>query len=162
MNLIFLNRNIPIKEYIVYDFIYGILTGVEISQSKYQDISYFGLRLTIGIIFIVGGFIKFDPSFATYLPQMGLPVQLQYLFALQEFIPGILIVIGVLTRISASVLSLVMLGIIFYIDKASQFMGPNGVEIPVMLLAISLVIITTGPGRISISHLVKKIPRFLQ
>ncbi|MDE1867308.1 MAG: DoxX family protein [Thaumarchaeota archaeon] len=138
------------------------MTGAEIRQSKFHDISHFGLRLVIGSIFIVGGFIKFDPSFATYLPQMGLPVNMQYLFALQEFIPGVFIVAGVLTRISASVLSLVMLGVIFYIDKASQFIGPNGAELPVILLAASLVIITIGPGRISISHLVKKIPRFLQ
>ena len=138
------------------------MIGAEIRQSKFHDVSHFGLRLVIGSIFIVGGFIKFDPSFATYLPQMGLPVNMQYLFALQEFIPGILIVAGVLTRISASVLSLVMLGIIFYIDKASKFMGPDGVEIPIILLAISLVIITIGPGRISLSHILKKIPRFLQ
>ena len=118
--------------------------------------------MAIGAIFIAVGYAKFDPSFAAYLPQFGLPVQLQHLFALEEFIPGILIIVGVLTRISASVLSFVMLGVIFYIDKASQFIGPNGFELPVILLAVSIVIITIGPGRISISHLVKKIPRFLQ
>jgi putative oxidoreductase len=118
--------------------------------------------LAIGAIFIAVGFIKFDPSFANYLPQMGLPTELQYLFALEECIPGILIIAGVLTRISASVLSLVMLGVIFYVLKASQFIGQNGVEHPVILLAVSLLLITTGPGKISVSHLVKKIPRFLQ
>jgi putative oxidoreductase len=138
------------------------VTGAEIRLSKIHDVSFFGLRLAIGAIFIVIGFIKFDPSFAAYLPQMGLPTELQYLFALEEFIPGILIIAGVLTRISASVLSLVMLGVIFYVLKASQFIGQNGVEHPVILLAASLLLITTGPGKISISHLVKKIPRFLQ
>ncbi len=127
-----------------------------------HDISHFGLRLAIGAIFIAAGFAKFDLGFATYLPQMGLPTELQYLFALEEFVPGILITIGVLTRISASVLSLVMLGVIFYINKASQFIGPDGSAFPVILLAVSIVIITIGPGRISISHLVEKIPRFLQ
>ena len=127
-----------------------------------HDISLFGLRLAIGAIFIAVGFIKFDPGFAAYLPQMGLPTELQYLFALEEFVPGILITVGVLTRISASVLSLVMLGVIFYINKASRFIGPDGAEHAVILLAASLLIITIGPGRISISHLAKKIPRFLQ
>jgi len=138
------------------------LADAEIRKSRFHDISHFGLRLAIGTIFIVVGFAKFDPGFVAYLPQMGLPTQMQYLFALEEFVPGILIIAGVLTRISASVLSLVMFGVIFYIDKASQFLGPNGVELPVILLAGSIVIITIGPGRISISHLVKKIPRFLQ
>ena len=138
------------------------MTDVEIRHSILHDISHFGLRLTIGTIFVVVGSIKFDPGFASYLVQMGLPVQMQYLFALEEFVPGILIIAGVLTRISASVLSLVMLGVIFYIYKASQFLGPNGAELPVILLAGSIVLITIGPGRISISHLVKKIPRILQ
>ena len=127
-----------------------------------HDISLFGLRLAIGAIFIAVGFIKFDPIFTAYLPEMGLPTELQYLFALEEFIPGILITVGVLTRISASVLSLVMLGVIFYINKLSSFIEPDGAAYPVILLAASLLLITTGPGRISISHLVKKIPRFLQ
>ena len=69
---------------------------------------------------------------------------------------------GVLTRISASILSAVMLGVIFYIDKLSTFVEPNGAALAVILLAASLVLITTGPGKISISHLAKKIPRFLQ
>jgi len=124
--------------------------------------SHFGLRLVIGTIFILVGFAKFDPSFDAYLTQMSLPTELRYLFALEEFIPGILITVGILTRISASVLSAVMLGVIFYIYKASQFIGPNGAELPVILLAASLLIITVGPGRISVSHVIKKIPRFLQ
>lgn len=138
------------------------MVDAEIRSNKFHDISHFGLRLTIGVIFITAGFIKFDPSFASYLPPMGLPIHLQYLFAIEEFVPGILIIAGVLTRISASVTSLVMLGVIFYIYKASKFIGPDGAELPVILLAGSLVIITIGPGKISISHLVKKIPRFLQ
>lgn len=138
------------------------MVSAEIRQSKFHDMSHFGLRLAIGAIFIAVGFAKFDPSFVTYLPPMGLPTGLQYLFALEEFVPGILITVGVLTRISASVLSLVMLGVIFYVYKASQLLSPNGAELPLILLAASLVIITIGPGRISISHLVKKIPRFLQ
>lgn len=138
------------------------MVSAEIRQSKFHDMSHFGLRLAIGAIFIAVGFAKFDPSFVTYLPPMGLPTGLQYLFALEEFVPGILITVGILTRISASVLSLVMLGVIFYVYKASQLLSPNGAELPLILLAASLVIITIGPGRISISHLVKKIPRFLQ
>lgn len=138
------------------------MADAEIRTNKLHDISHFGLRLAIGTIFIVFGFAKFDPGFDTYLLQMGLPTDLRYLFAVEEFVPGILIIVGILTRISASILSVVMLGVIFYIDKASQFVGPNGAEYPILLLAGSLVIITIGPGRISISHLVKKIPRFLQ
>ena len=138
------------------------MADAEIRTSKFVDIAIFGLRLAIGAIFIAAGFIKFDPSVVPYLQQMGLPTELQYLYALQEFVPGILVIAGVLTRISASVLSAVMLGVIFYIDRLSTFVEPNGAALAVILLAVSLVLITTGSGKISISHLVKKVPRFLQ
>lgn len=138
------------------------LADAEIRQNKFIDISIFGLRSAIGSIFIAAGFIKFDPNVVPYLQQMGLPTELQYLYALQEFVPGILVTVGVMTRISASILSAVMVGVIFYINKLSSFVEPNGAALAVILLASSLVLITTGPGKISISHLVKKIPRFLQ
>ena len=38
----------------------------------------------------------------------------------------------------------------------------KGYEFDLILLAASLVVIVSGPGRISISHLIKKIPRVLQ
>ena len=138
------------------------MADAQIRPSKFIDIAIFGLRLAIGAIFIAAGYIKFDPSVVPYLQQMGLPTGLQYLYALQEFVPGILVTVGVLTRISASVLSAVMLGVIFYINKLSSFVEPNGAALAVILLAASLVLITSGPGKISISHLVKKIPRFIQ
>lgn len=118
--------------------------------------------MALGAIFIAAGFIKFDPIVVPYLQQMGLPPELQYLFALEKVVPGILIIAGILTRISASILFAVMLGVIFYIDRLSTFVEPNGAALAVILLAASLVLITIGPRKISISHLVKKIPHFLQ
>lgn len=138
------------------------MADAQIRPSKFVDIAIFGLRLAIGSIFIAAGLLKFDPNVVPYLQQMGLPTELQYLYALQEFVPGILVTVGVLTRISASILSAVMLGVIFYIDRLSTFVEPNGAALAVILLAASLVLITAGPGKISVSHIVKKIPRFLQ
>jgi len=137
------------------------MTDSEIRYRKIHDVAFFGLRLAVGSIFIIAGSFKLDASVIPYLQQMGLPVELQYLYAFEEIIPGILLIAGVLSRISGVVLSLVMLGVIFYINKLSQFVGPNGIETPVMLLASSLVLIATGPGKISASHAIRRIPRFL-
>ena len=87
---------------------------------------------------------------------------MQIPIALAEMIPGILLIMGVLTRISSSLLSIVMLGAIFYVKGATNLTGEKAFELDLILLAASLVIIVAGPGRISISHIVKKIPRFLQ
>ena len=81
---------------------------------------------------------------------------------LTEFVPGVLLILGGLTRISASLLSIVMLGAIFMVKGAQSLTGDGGVEFDLLLLAGCLVIIVIGPGRISISYILKKVPRFLQ
>ena len=106
---------------------------------------------------------KFNPGFVGFLTgPLGFPPEMQIPLALAELIPGILLIIGVLTRISASLLSIVMLGAIFYVKQASSLTGERGFEIDLILLAACLTIIVAGPGRVSVSHIVKKIPRFLQ
>ena len=69
--------------------------------------------------------------------------------------------IGVLTRISASLLSIVMLGAIFYVKQAGSLTGERGFEFDLILLASCLVVIVAGPGKVSISHVIKKLPRWL-
>jgi len=86
---------------------------------------------------------------------------MQIPIALAETITGILLIVGVLTRISSSILSIVMLGAIFYVKGASNLTGQGGYAIDLILLAANLVVIVAGPGRISIANIAKKIPRFL-
>ncbi|MGI0064826.1 MAG: DoxX family protein [Nitrosopumilaceae archaeon] len=133
-----------------------------IKERKLNDITHFAVRLVIGVIFIVAGYVKFDPNVAVFFVQGGIPAELQIPIALGETISGVLIIIGVLSRISASLLSIIMLGAIFYVKKAASFTGEMGVELDLLLLVASLTVITMGPGRISLSHIIKKIPRFLQ
>lgn len=120
-----------------------------------------GLRSVVGVIFIAHGISKFNPGFANFLTNNGLPVEMQIPLALAELVPGILLIIGILGRLSASLLSIVMLGAIFLIKGAKSLTGNGGVEIDLILLASSIVIMMLGPGRISLAHVVKKMPRCL-
>ena len=45
---------------------------------------------------------------------------MQIPIALAEMVPGILLLIGIFTRMSASLLSIVMLGAIFYVKQAGS------------------------------------------
>lgn len=127
-----------------------------------HDIVHFGVRLAVGVIFIVHGTGKFDPGFAGFLGQIGIPAEMQILIALAETVPGIMLIFGVLSRIASSILALIMVNAIFYVKKAGSLTGQGGYELDLILLAANLTIIVLGPGRISISHVAKKIPRFLQ
>ena len=50
-----------------------------------------------------------------------------------------------------------MLGAIFVVKEASNLTGQGGFALDLMLHASFLVIIVMGPGRVSISHIAKKI-----
>jgi len=138
------------------------LTDIKIQQSRLSDITHFGIRAAIATIFIVNGSGKFNLGFTGFLTNIGLPVEMQIPIALAEVISGILLLVGVLTRISASLLSIVMLGAIFYVKKAANLTGEGGYQIDLMILAGCLTIIAMGPGMVSVSYLAKKIPRYLQ
>jgi putative oxidoreductase len=137
------------------------LTEAIFRENKLHDIAFWGLRAAIGVIFIVHGSGKFGPGFVGFLTGLGLPAELQFPIALAETIGGILLIVGVLTRISASLLSINMLGAIFHVKGATNFTGEGAYEYDLLLLAGSLVIIVAGPGRVSVSHVIKKLPRFL-
>jgi putative oxidoreductase len=133
-------------------------------DSKLHDITHWGIRASIGAIFLVHSLKKFDPSWQDWLVNSaGLPPEMQIPIALAEFIGGVLLIVGVLTRISASIFSIILLGAIFHIRwENGFFVSQGGWEWDLVMLAGLLSIIAAGPGRVSIAHLVKKIPRFLQ
>jgi len=137
------------------------MTESSIHQTKLNDITNWGIRASIGVVFIVQGSGKFNSGFANMLGNMGIPVEMQIPIALAEVIGGILLIVGVLNRISASLLAIIMLGAIFVVKGASNLTGNGGYAIDLLILAGVLMVITAGPGRISIAHIVKKLPRCL-
>jgi len=138
------------------------MTEAKFWENKLHDIAFWGLRAAVGVIFIVNASGKFNPGFVDWLTGIGIPAEMQIPIALAELVAGTLLLVGVLTRISASLLSIIALGAIFYVKKASNLTGEGGYQIDLILLAACLVIIVIGPGRVSISHVAKKIPRPLQ
>ena len=133
-----------------------------LSQNKLHDIANMGMRAAIGVIFIVHGVGKFNEGFIGFLTGgLGLPAEMQIPIAVAEMVPGILLLIGVFTRLSASLLSIVMLGAIFYVKQAGSLTGERGFEFDLILHASCLVVIVAGPGRVSVSHVIKKLPRWL-
>ena len=98
-----------------------------LSQNKLHDIANMGMRAAIGVIFIVHGVGKFNEGFIGFLTGgLGLPAEMQIPIALAEMVPGILLLIGICTRMSASLLSIVMIGAIFYVKQAGSLTGERG------------------------------------
>lgn len=127
-----------------------------------HDLSHFGLRIVVGVFFIVHSQLKFGSGFGGFLASIGLPAEMGILVGLLELIGGVLLIVGILSRIASSLIAIDMLGAIVYIKKAQEFSGKSGVELELLAFIILLTITVLGPGRISLSHIIKKIPRFLQ
>ncbi|PIW33456.1 MAG: DoxX family protein [Nitrosopumilales archaeon CG15_BIG_FIL_POST_REV_8_21_14_020_37_12] len=137
------------------------MAGASIRETKLNEITHFGLRSAIGVIFIVHGYEKFNPGFSRFLTGvLGFPPEMQIPIALAELVSGVLLIIGVLSRISASMIAIIMTGAIFYVKNAANLTGQGGYELDLILLAGAIVVIVAGPGKISLSHIIKKLPRF--
>lgn len=134
-----------------------------LQDNRWHEITHWGLRASLGVTFLVHSIKKFDPIWQTWLVEKaGLPAEMQLPIALAEFIGGILLISGFLTRITGIIFSIILLGAIFHIRGIGEFFISNGgYEWDMIMLAVALTIIAAGPGRISIAHLVKKIPKFL-
>ena len=138
-------------------------TEATLKGNLLHDITHWGISASIGITFIVHSLKKFDPGWQEWLVSIGIPPELQLPIALAEFLGGILLVVGVLTRIAGAILGVILLGAIFHIRWENGFFVSNGGwESDLVMLAGVLAIIVAGPGRVSISHVVKKVHRFLQ
>jgi putative oxidoreductase len=133
-----------------------------LKTSKFHDLTHFGLRLVVGIFFMVHSQVKFGTGFGGFLHSIGIPAEIAPLVGLLELVGGAVIILGVLSRIASALLAINMLGAIIYVKKMQEFSGKNSIELELLAFVILLTIIVLGPGRISISYLIKKIPRFLQ
>ncbi len=127
-----------------------------------HDISHFGLRIVVGVFFMVHSQLKFQSGFGQFLSSLGMPPEMAAPIGLLELVGGTLIIVGVLSRIASSLIAIDMLGAIVYVKKLKEFSGNQGIELELLALIVLLTILVLGPGRISISHVAKKIPRFLQ
>ena len=121
------------------------------------DISLLALRVIAGIIFAVHGAQKFgiigDGSLAQTVEKLGVgPVG--YLVAIGEFVGGLGLIVGVLTRFSAASLIVIMLGAIAMVHgKNGLFLSNGGFEFNLALIGLLLPILLVGPGRFSLSRL---------
>jgi len=131
------------------------------------SISTLPLRLIAGFIFSAHGAQKLFAWFGGYgldgtgqwMESIGLTPG--YLMALTagsaEFFGGLLLIIGLFTRLSAFVLSITMIVAIFSVHiHNGLFMSNNGYEFGLALLGISVALSIQGSGKYAIDNIIAK------
>lgn len=120
------------------------------------------IRLVLGLIFfmhgsqLVMGWFGGGGLTATVqgMAQMGLPKVVVYLVAFGQFLGGIGLIVGALTRVAAGGIAIIMAGAISIVHfKNGFFMSNQGYEYNLALIAMSLALIFGGPGRCAIDNL---------
>src|SRR5215216_4194619 len=114
------------------------------------------IRILAGITFIAHGLPKFENISGTqgFFGSVGLPPELAIPIGLLEVIGGTFLIVGVVTRIAPALFIIEMIGAIFLVKLPDGFVG--GYELESLLIAISVSLLLTGPGRISIEYDVLK------
>jgi putative oxidoreductase len=110
------------------------------------------IRILAGITFIAHGLPKFENIAGTqdFFGSTGLPPELALPIGLLEVIGGTFLIVGVLTRVAAALLIIDMIGAIVLVRLPDGFV--DGYELESLLIAISVSLLLTGPGRISIEY----------
>ena len=126
------------------------------TSSKLMIFGPLPIRILAGITFLAHGLPKFENVVGTqgFFGSIGLPPELALPIGLLEVIGGIFLIVGVLTRITAALLIIDMIGAIFLVKLPDGFVG--GYELESLLIGISISLLLIGPGRISIEYDVLK------
>jgi putative oxidoreductase len=127
------------------------------SLNSLQPWGAFLLRLVLGIAMVWHGYDKVIPSggfhggntfsalnhHGHFVASLGLPYWLGYVSALTEFIGGILLILGLLTRFAAFLVSINMLVALVLVNRHHGYAGS---EYSMALFAIAVMLVFYGAG----------------
>jgi len=113
------------------------------------------MRIAAGIVFTAHGLQKFQnglDGFAGFLGQLAIPFPefFAWVVASVELVGGIFLILGIFSRLSASLIAVIMVMAILKVKSAVGLIaasgGGPGAELDLSLLAIVLAITLMGPG----------------
>ena len=121
------------------------------------------LRVMAGIIMAAHGWQKLQGGPANFgsqaLANLGVPLPgfMGYVVTFVELIGGILLIVGLISRLAALILAIEMVFTTLLVKTHVGFIAPQGsgagAELDLILLAVFLTILLVGPGRLSLDEL---------
>jgi putative oxidoreductase len=111
---------------------------------KKNDAGAVVLRVILGLTFFIHGLSKFQGSIGNtvgFFESLGILGSLAYVVAIIELIGGIMLILGIGTRIVSGLFVVIMLGAIFTVKLSAGFLGDGqmaGYELELALLAMAI------------------------
>jgi putative oxidoreductase len=121
-------------------------------QEKLMKYGPLPIRVLTGIIFIAHGIPKLIniPGTQHFFQATGLPPEMAVIIALLEVIGGFALVFGILTRVSAILFIIEMIGSTLTAKLSKGF--ASGYDFDLLIMAVSISLLLTGPGQPSIER----------
>ena len=120
------------------------------------------MRLVLGAAMINAGYGKVIPAhglhsaplsamdqYSGFIASLGIPRWLGYVSALTEFLGGILLVVGLLVRFAAFMITINMLVALFAVNLHK---GYTGSEYTLALIALALMLLFYGAGALALDR----------
>ena len=123
---------------------------------RLQPSGLLALRIVLGIIMIGHGYPKVFGGLSEHVhhvSNLGLPGWLAYCSAAAEFLGGILVLIGLLTRVAALTILINMSVAIWKVHWKNGLLGNGGYQFPLSLAAIAFALILLGAGPIALDSI---------
>ncbi|MGI9104178.1 MAG: DoxX family protein [Terriglobales bacterium] len=124
---------------------------------RIQPLALLAMRLALAAIMITHGSQKVFGGMARHqmmVSSIGLPSWMAYLSACAEFGGGILVAVGLLTRLSALAITIDLAVAIIKVHAKHGLHGPAGFEFPMAVAIISFALIFFGAGPISLDWVI--------
>jgi putative oxidoreductase len=121
-----------------------------------QPLGLLVLRLVVGAILIAHGSMKAFGGLHQHMgmvAKLGMPPWMGYLSTTTEFVGGMLLVLGLLTRLVGLAVCIEMVVAIFKVHLKNGLVGAAGYEFPMTIAAVGFALIFFGAGPISLDWL---------
>jgi putative oxidoreductase len=123
---------------------------------RLQPLALLVMRLSLGAIMAVHGYHKVFGGLhhhVQFVASLGLPGWTAYLSAYAEFLGGLLVLLGLLTRVAAFAICIDLCVAIATVHLHNGLTGNGGYEFPLALATLAFALIFFGAGPIALDHI---------
>jgi putative oxidoreductase len=123
---------------------------------RLQPLALLIMRLALGAIMVVHGYHKVFGGLhhhADLVASLGLPRWSAYLSSFAEFIGGLLVLLGLFTRVAALAICIDLSVAIAKVHFHNGLTGNGGYEFPLALATLAFALIFFGGGPIAVDHI---------
>ena len=129
---------------------------------KKYEVGTLILRVMLGLSFFIHGLVKFQggiENIVGWFESIGLPGFLAYGVGVVELVGGLLLIVGLGSRVVSALLGVLMIGAILKAKLAGGFLGNGqgaGYELDLAFLAMAVFIAINGSKMFSLDQMIFK------